>query len=349
MKEKNQNNKRNNRKALMDLSYDFHDTLDEWLVKYFDFEVSTTGESSKIKKHDISIFLEYLQNSAGSLNRNAWTHKVSRNFYQYLKTKTDVNGHLLWSDRTINRILSHLKTFSKWIHKVKPFKLFNPMLKIKRIDEAYMLNLDNSISSEERIKILASADKLNYFDAKSKDTHRFDPANAPSLKYKRPSRDRAIIYTLIETGMKRSEVLNISLSMIDFKRKIITFKGKSKHSYNISRLGIKAIKDYIANERALDAEKWQSDILFLSSKTVNRGSGKLTPCVINHIWNKICQFAGVEGKTPQASRHAMGKFIMVKTNNIAAVRKQLGHINPSFSVQYSLVSDRQIKNVLEKR
>lgn len=43
------------------------------------------------------------------------------------------------------------------------------------------------------------------------------------------------------------------------------------------------------------------------------------------IWDEVCEVAGVEGKTPHLARRAMGKHIIEKTRNIAAVQRQLGH------------------------
>jgi hypothetical protein len=36
-----------------------------------------------------------------------------------------------YSDRIVNRIMDHLKTFAKWIRRLKPFPLNKPMVKIK--------------------------------------------------------------------------------------------------------------------------------------------------------------------------------------------------------------------------
>jgi integrase len=41
----------------------------------------------------------------------------------------------------------------------------------------------------------------------------------------------------------------------------------------------------------------------------------------------------VTGKTPHAARHAMGKRIMQRTGNVAAVQRQLGHRNTSCALQ----------------
>ena len=68
----------------------------------------------------------------------------------------------------------------------------------------------------------------------------------------------------------------------------------------------------------------RSPALFLPPETVANSSGRLTPRVINTVWNEACRWANVKGKTPHAARHAMGRHIMQKTGNVAAVQRQLG-------------------------
>ncbi|OGU12084.1 MAG: hypothetical protein A2X61_09940 [Ignavibacteria bacterium GWB2_35_12] len=327
----------------------FTDELDWWMDNYFEFEVQTSDETQKAQKRDITLFLDYMLSQTGSIKRNNWTLKVSRGFQSYLKSQTDSEGKPQRNDRTTDRIIAHLKTFAKWIHRIHPFTLFNPMLKIKLSDSGKFLDIDNAITSEEREKLLDVADNLVTLTALSKDKHRYKDKEKPQLKYKRPYRDRAIVYTLTETGMRRSDVINITIDKVNFKTKKIYIKGKKTYKYQISKPGINAVKDYIKKERGKDFEKWQSNTLFLPSSTVSRGKGKLTPCVINNIWNKVCKEAGISGKTPHSSRHAMGIYIMKKTGNPAAIQKQLGHKNPAYSVQYSKVLEQKIEEILLDR
>jgi integrase len=73
----------------------------------------------------------------------------------------------------------------------------------------------------------------------------------------RPFRNRAIVYTLIETGMRRAAVRNIDLAVVDFKIRLINVeeKGGRTHGYKISREGISAIKNYVKKERSADFKK----------------------------------------------------------------------------------------------
>ena len=64
-------------------------------------------------------------------------------------------------------------------------------------------------------------------------------------------RNRAIVYILIETGMRRAAVSNLNLDDVDFKKRSVSVdeKGDRKHTYKISGEGLAAIKDYINKER----------------------------------------------------------------------------------------------------
>jgi integrase len=71
--------------------------------------------------------------------------------------------------------------------------------------------------------------------------------------------------------------------------------------------------------------------------------------VVNTIWNAVCRVAQVEGRTPHSARHAMGKHIMDKTKNIAAVQRQLGHRQAAYAMQYARVTTAELGQVLEDR
>ena len=61
------------------------------------------------------------------------------------------------------------------------------------------------------------------------------------------------------------------------------------------------------------------------------------------VWNEACRWANVKHKTPHAARHAMGRHIMNKTGNVAAVQRQLGHKNAAYSLQYARITDAELQ------
>jgi len=84
--------------------------------------------------------------------------------------------------------------------------------------------------------------------------------------------NRAIIYALIETGMRRGAVCRVDLEDVDARRKSVTVreKGAHRHRYQISKEGLDAIRDYVKHEREADNERWQSPALFLAAGTVGK-------------------------------------------------------------------------------
>jgi len=331
---------------------DKDDTLEFWNTMYFSHAVTTSQTYRKVQTRDISLFLRFAEKE-GVTTRPLWTPRLSRAFQDFLRKSLRPDGQRYWSDRTANRILAHIKTFARWIHQLAPFPLGNPMQEIRLMPVGSNLDVDRALSSSERRRILDAADLLPSVGGRSKDRRRnknIDPVDRPLRKNARPWRNRAIIYTLIETGMRRAAVVNLNLDGIDWEQCLIavTEKGGMTHSYPISNEGLKAVKEYIANERHLDEDE-HSPALFLPAATIRNSNGRLTPLVINQVWEEVCAIAKVEHKSPHAARHAMGRHIIDKTGNIAAVQRQLGHRNVAYSVQYARVSNKEMLDVLNNR
>jgi integrase len=256
--------------------------------------------------------------------------------------------------RTINRMVAHLKTFSKWVHKLRPFPLGDPMEKLRTAPLGTGLEIERAISPAERRKILDAADYLPVVGGRSKNRRiRTEfPDQRPRRKGYRPWRNRAIVYLLIETGMRRAAVTRLNIEDLDNDRRAVAVreKGGLVHRYQISRQGLKSIGDYIEQERIDDSDTWTgSSALFLPADSKPQSLGRLNPVNINAIWNEVCKLAHVKGKTPHSARHAMGRHIMEKTGNVAAVQRQLGHKNAAYSLQYSRITEEELNDVVDDR
>ena len=351
MKKASQNATQNNSGALIQVKNGFPDTISFWIQAYFRFEVTTSPTTQRVQRRDLTLFRDFLVAQCRSDERRFWTPRLSKTFSDHLKKAAWGKGKLGYSERTINRIMAHLKTFARWIHKLKPFPLQNPMAKIKLLPVGNGLEVERAITPAERRRLLDAADSLPRVGGRSRDRHRYRGQQRPQRKGYRPWRNRAIVYTLIETGMRRSAARNVNFKDIDFKNRKVSAeeKGGRKHAYKISREGLGAIRDYLEKERGQDYKHWRSPALFLSPATIAQGDGRLSPKVINTVWNEVCDLAQVKGHTPHDARHAMGKHLIEKTGNIAAVQRQLGHTNAAYSIQYARITDEELGNALEDR
>ena len=330
------------------------DTLPWWVEQYFDLEVTTSASSQKAQRRDLALFLAYVRGEEGSEERLVWVPRLSRAFRDALAATCNPDGSRHWSDRTVNRVLATLKTFSRWVHKIAPFPLGDPMKGIKNLKVAGRLDVEAALTKSERRRMLDAADNLPVVGGRSRDRRRHGstpPAERPQRRTYRPYRNRAVVYTLVETGMRRAAVTSVNLDNVDFERGTVRTaeKGGEEHVYQISNQGLAAIRDYVERERPEDAEHWGTQTLFLSPASTPRGDGRLNERVVNTIWSQVAELAGVKGKTPHSARHAMGLHIIEKTGNIAAVQAQLGHRSPATSMQYCRVRGSDLRAVIDDR
>lgn len=339
---------------LVTLPVNLSGSLAWWIEQYFKFEVTTAASSQTVQRRDLVLFLSYVKEESGDDAVAAWTPRLSRSFQDRLRKELELKdgaGKRRLSDRSINRVMAHLKTFSKWIHKLRPFALGDPMGKVSLLKVGNGLEIERACSTAERRKILDAADLLLRIGGESKDRNRNKGGERPRRKGYRAFRNRAVIYCLLETGMRRAAIVNLDLDDVDFKKKAVSVreKGGLIHRYQISAEGLQAIRDYVDNERKADAKAWESSALFLPASTVSQSSGRLAVNVVNQIWNEVVALADVEGKTPHSARHAMGRHLIEKTGNIAAVQRQLGHKNAAYSMQYARISERELAEVIDNR
>ncbi|MCD4654771.1 site-specific integrase [bacterium] len=344
-------NTRRNDFSLVRIPESCPDTLTWWMEQYFQFEVTTSKLSQKVQRRDIGRFIQFIVLENGDDQREQWTPRLSRAYQEFLRNTVKEEGSRHWSDRTINRMIAHLKTFSKWINKLRPFPLGNPMHKIRTLQVGFRLDVEKAVTPAERRKLLDAADRLPEIGGRSVDRHRYRGKKRPPRKGYRAFRNRAIIYTLMETGMRRGAVCRINLDDVNFKTKSISVpeKGGLVQEYKISNEGLEAIRDYIQEERKQDEVFFKTPALFLSAGNKQNSKGRLSAQNINRIWNEVANIAGVEGKTPHAARHGMGKHILKKTGNIDAVKKQLGHVNVVYSIQYAQATGEELEKALNER
>jgi integrase len=170
---------------LIQLPRDAPDGLTWWLEQYFRFEVTTALSSQKVQRRDLELFLRFMRSEEKTDARVAWTPRLSRDFQTYLQRMLREGGGRVWSDKTIIRVMAHLKTLAKWIHKLRPFPLGNPMTKIKMPGIGTGLEIERALTPAERRKVLDAADLLLVVGGLSKDRKRYKHAQRPRRRASR--------------------------------------------------------------------------------------------------------------------------------------------------------------------
>src|SRR5262245_56130083 len=249
-----QNTARKNLRTLVLRRTGGQDGLGWWVTQYFQHAVTTSPASQQVQRRDLGLFLRYLQAEEGTDQRLAWTPRLARAFQLHLRQTLTPEGRRAWSDKTIQRILAHLKTFATWVHTHQPFPLGHPMATIKLPALGTGLEVDRALTAAERRRLLDAADLLLTIGGRSKDRKRYKTGERPRRTGYRPYRNRAVVYTLIETGMRRAAVTRLDLAQVELARRRLTVveKGGHTHTYQISREGAQALQDYLGHERDQD-------------------------------------------------------------------------------------------------
>ncbi len=138
-------------------------------------------------------------------------------------------------------------------------------------------------------------------------------------------RDYAIILLLVQTGIRVSELVNLDIQDVDFKRKRIRVirKGQKQDYVLLNDEVVDAIQDYIENER-FNKDDVQ-DALFLSSRSQNN-----TRLCVRSVQNIVKKFGSVT-KNIKVSPHTLRRTFGTKLYEICGddflVAHALGHEN----------------------
>ena len=336
------------------------DRISLWCNAYFEYGVTCSPASQKVQRRNIARFITFMIETADNDERRRWTKRLSGQFREYLENATNKDGKRLWSSRTSNTTLAHVKTFAKWITGItndpripfEPFPAGNPMEGINGLPTGSVLEIDRALTPKETNWILDAADELVHVGGRRRDRRRFREKRPPQRTDYRPYRNRAIIYFINGTGARRETIPRLTLDDIDLKARIVRVKRKGGGEYcpSVSKDAIEAIRDYMEQERPLDAEAWgNSQTLFLPApRAIQTSSGQLSVRTINNIWNEARDRAGIKG-TPHCARHAVGIKVLEETGKLSAAQGQLGHLNVATTVSYTRPKREEVMAALDKR
>ena len=157
----------------------------------------------------------------------------------------------------------------------------------------------------------------------------------------RALRDRAIIETFFSTGLRLSELCNLS-RYADWKRGEISVRGKGDklRVVFIAESARRSIEAYLAKRG--DAE----EKLFVSIDKSGKVIGPVTPRAVQRLITARAKEAGITGKIhPHQLRHSFATDLLMNGADIRSVQALLGHSNISTTQVYTHLTDKQLREV----
>ena len=160
-------------------------------------------------------------------------------------------------------------------------------------------------------------------------------------------RNRAIIETLYGSGLRVSELVNLTLSNVFFKEDIVrvTGKGEKERLVPLGSYSKKYIQIYVEEIRSLKKiKKTDYDILFL-----NRNGKKITRAMIFTIVKDSAKKAGIEKKiSPHTLRHSFATHLLENGADLRSIQLLMGHESITTTEIYTHLDNKHLKKVIEK-
>jgi len=167
--------------------------------------------------------------------------------------------------------------------------------------------------------------------------------SAPDPKDEFCIRDRALLELLYATGMRVSEVTDLTVDRINLKLGYVRClgKGRKERIVPVGKYAIEAVDLYIDSLRNRLLGNRFSDSLFLSR------TGK--PLDRTNVWRIVRKYAILAGidkhLSPHVLRHSFATHLLAGGADLRIVQELLGHADLSTTQIYTHVDEAHLKRV----
>jgi len=167
--------------------------------------------------------------------------------------------------------------------------------------------------------------------------------SAPNTDEPLGHRDRAMLELLYATGLRVSELINLTQSQVNFNQGVLRIVGKGDRERLIP-LGDESqrwLKDFIDGPRMEILLERQTDYLFPT-----RRGDRMTRQAFWHIIKRYAQKSGVRKKmSPHSLRHAFATHLLNRGADLRVVQLLLGHSDLSTTQIYTHVARERLKDL----
>lgn len=221
-----------------------------------------------------------------------------------------------FSNITINRKVSSLKSFYKFLQKAEQIK-DNPLSRHKALKVAKKVQVP--FTALEINSVIHNIEKENGFES---------------------LRNKLLVELLYSTGIRRAELINIKEADISFLDKTIKVLGKRNKERFVPILTsvLNTLNQFLALKTK---NKLNSEFLFVTSRG-NKLYETLVYRVINSYFSKVSSKAK---KSPHILRHSFATHLLNEGADLNSVKELLGHSSLASTQVYTNNSLDAIKKV----
>ena len=217
--------------------------------------------------------------------------------------------------RTVKDYHSHLRTFFRWL------------VEEGGIEECPIDGIAPPISRSDQVQPFSEAQVAAMIAAARKTVH--------------ARRDEALIMFLLDTGVRASELADLTLASVDLtgKRAIVLGKGNKRRTVYFGRATTKALWQYL-NEEVREP----NSPLFLSDRGRQAGD-PLTRSGLLQLIGRVGSAASIEAVrcSPHTFRHTFAVNFLRNGGNCFTLQQLLGHTNSQMTYKYVALAQADIE------
>ena len=283
----------------------------EAFILYLELEKNYSPHTIRAYSKDIGDFQEYCQDSHQLQEIREVNYPLIRNWIALLVEQGV-------SNRSINRKVSSLKSYYKFLLKIGDIKN-SPLAKHK------------ALKSEKKIQVPFSENEMAQVLNAIEYTADFIGL-----------RDKLIIELLYATGIRRTELINIKISDIDFSGKTIKVLGKR----NKERI-LPVIPDLLYTLHSyLQVRESIPKVVDRDYFLLTNNGHKIYETLVYRVINKYLSMVSPKvKKSPHMLRHTFATHLLNQGANLNAVKELLGHSSLASTQVYTHSSIAKLKEV----
>ncbi|MBS2100141.1 tyrosine-type recombinase/integrase [Carboxylicivirga linearis] len=281
--------------------------------KYLEFEKRSSVHTLTAYKNDVGQFCDYLEEK----EINNWQKVTAKIIRQWMVEMLDQGV----SARTVTRKISTLKVLFRFLIREEVLES-NPTDKVTTPKIPKRLPI---FVKETEMDILL--DQIDFGEDYS------------------GVRNKTIIDLFYFTGMRLSELVELTISQIDFSNEVIKVLGKrnKERIVPVTKELKMALVSYI-NKRKQTFPEVKNKVLFLTDKG-NPVYQKLVYRVVNRY---LSQVSTVTKKSPHVIRHSFATALLNKGADLNAIKELLGHANLAATEVYTHNSYEKLNSIYKQ-
>lgn len=156
-------------------------------------------------------------------------------------------------------------------------------------------------------------------------------------------RDRLLVLLIYATGMRRQEVADLRLGMVDLHRKVFKIRGKGDKEREIPIIPVLYEKILVYLQKRIEEFAFDTgDAFFLTDK----GAPLYLEFVNDTVKKELAGLEGFEGKvSPHVLRHSFATHLLNGGAELDSIKEVLGHSSLAATQVYTHNSFEQLKKI----